>query len=1139
MTLTAEQFQTVMTGGEEARVKSLRKLLGYPLLQRDPEGSQFWFLRPGKDELDAADTCPIAVRFYSELNRATEQDIRSFLTEICGQQPEIYRHYSNRVNENQPVMYLLLPSEECIGKVALVLPTEGRLRQRNIQTFNWNSPEFLRSRLPRLYQEELPIAAKALHSIPLVERVFYPTAKTAQELAYELAKVTRQMEQVIPRVYKAERMDGYLHKLLKSFQRELLPGLKLISANEKDCSFADIYAQTIAYGLFTARVFGYVKYENDKKNQGKQREPDFNRESAWQQLPETNPFLRRLFRDVSEREPEELGDELIEKIVEIFGILRAAKMETILSDFRQKMYQEDIVIRFYEDFLAAYKPQMRERRGVYYTPEPVVSYIVRSVDHILRTDFGLPDGFADATKIQVKTPDGKGTTETHKVLITDPAVGTGTFLHGVIDHIHKSFQPKQETWSDYISQHLLPRLLGFELLMAPYAVAHMKLGLQLANFGYQFDTKERLRVYLTNTLQEAFQIPLADGYSNWIRDEADAANKIKQEAPVMVVLGNPPYSGHSVNTGTWITSLLKGKDTLTNQPTSNYFEVDGKPLGERNPKWLNDDYVKFIRLAQWRIEQTGYGILAFITNHGYLDNPTFRGMRQSLMTTFDDIYVLDLHGNSKKKEYCPDGSKDENVFDIQQGVTISIFVKRPNGRKESATVRHAHLWGVREVYEEASDERRLVGGKYHWLEKNDVSTTQWITLKPQSPFYLFVPQDTDLLAEYEQGWQVTNIFPVHSVGIVTARDALTIHFSEEEIWKTVADLANLPPEEARIKYNLGKDARDWKVEFAQKDLRTPDSFIKTKEAGPFKDKLAPILYRPFDVRYTYYTGKSRGFHCMPRAEVMRQMLTEKNVGLHLCRQIVSETWQHLQVTNKITDDCYVSNKTRERGYTFPLYFYPETQVEKDMGIVPRPNLCPKFIADFSMRLCMEFIPDGKGNQQRTFGPEDAFTYIYAVLHSPTYRLRYAEFLKIDFPRVPLTSDDELFRQLTAYGEELVALHLMTSPKLDNLITEFVESGGEAQSASSASRIVAPGHPKYSHGDVLINKKGDRFTGVPEEVWNFYIGGYQVCQKWLKDRKGRTLSDDDIQHYQRIVVALKETMSLMEKIDEAIPGFPIQ
>lgn len=1069
MTLTKELLRAVMTGTDSNRVEELRQILRYPVKQLDPKGSRFWYLRPGVDESEAEETCPIAVGFYSELNDATDQEIKRFLTSK-EQQKEIYGHYTSLVSEQQPVMYLLLPTKEGAGRVPLVLPNEGGLRQRQIQTFNWNEPELL-GRLSRLQQGELPIAAKALHSVPLVEWVFYEPIKTAEELARALADAARQIEQIIPKVYTAEKADGYLHKLLKSFQQELLPTLQLTSTNEKDYSFADIYAQTIAYALFTARVFSYVR----DKREGREKETHFDRESAWKQLPETNPFLRRLFQDVSERSPEELGDELTGAIAEIFGILRATKMDAILSDFRQKMNQEDIVIRFYEGFLKAYKPQMRELRGVYYTPEPIVSYIVRSVDQILKADFGLPDGLADATKVQVETKDGKSTKETHKVLITDVATGTGTFLYGVIDHIHKSFKPNQQlTWSDYVSQHLLPRLSGFELLMAPYAVAHMKLGLQLAELGYEFDTDKRLRVYLTNTLEEAFQIPPAGNFDNWIREEADAANKIKQEAPVMVLLGNPPYSGHSANNGTWISNLLKGKDTITSQQTSSYFEVDGKSLGEKNPKWLNDDYVKFVRFSQWRIEQTGYGILAFVTNHGYLNNPTFRGMRQSLMETFDDIYVLDLHGNIKKKEHCPDGSKDDNVFDIQQGVAISIFVKRPNGKKESANIYHSHLYGIRELYEDISNGQSLVSGKYHWLKENDVTTTQWTKLKPRSPFYLFVPQNTDSLAEYEQGWKVTNIFPVNSVGIVTGQDKETIALTQNQA-EVLASTHKLP-----------------------------------------EDTVALILYRPFDQRFIVYDSK---VVTRPRSKVTRHMLAGENIGLVSARSNKSDSPDHFFCSRFISEvKC---GESTTGSYFFPLYLYPDAG--NAQRSVSKQQRHPNFSQDF-----LNAITHKLGY---TATPETIFYYIYAIFHSPTYRNCYAEFLKIDFPRMPLTSNDKLFRQLATYGEELVALHLMKSFKLDNLITNFAESGD--------SRVVDAGHPKFSQGEVVINSKGDRFIGVPENVWNFHVGGYQVCQKWLKDRKGRTLSNEDIQHYQRIVVALKETIELMAKIDAVIPGFPIQ
>ncbi|WP_231948393.1 type ISP restriction/modification enzyme [Phormidesmis priestleyi] len=1094
---------------KESRVEALRERLLYPLKKRDPQGSDFWYLHPGESEADAEETAPISVGFFSELNDLTdEREIQRLLTSKEWQQ-KIYGHYLNRSVENKPVVYLLLPTEDGAGRVPLVLPTEGGLRQRNIQTFAWGSAE-LETRLNRLRQGELPIATKALISIPLVERAFYQPIKTAKDLAHLLAEAARRIEQIIPKVYKSEEHrypasqgnEGYLHKLLKSFQDELLPSLRLASENEKDYSFSDIYAQTIAYSLFTARVFSYVQ----DQRQGNPKETLFDRESAWQQLPETNPFLRRLFQDVSERSSDELGDELIGAIAEIFTILRAAKMDVILQDFREKQNRKDIVIHFYESFLDAYKQEMRERRGVYYTPESIVSYMVKSVDYILRKDFSLADGLADASKIQYGQANSKESRETHKVLITDVAAGTGTFLHGVIDHIYRSFDHNSADWSDYVAKDLLPRLLGFELLMAPYAVAHMKLGLQLLESGYKFNTPERLRVFLTNTLQEAFQIPSADGYDSWFRDEANAANAVKEKAPVMVILGNPPYSGVSENTGNWIHELLRGKDILNHQPTQSYFEVDGKPLNERK-HWLNDDYVKFIRFGQWRIEQTGYGVLAFITNHGYLDNPTFRGMRQSLMETFDDIYVLDLHGNVKKKESSPDGTKDANVFNIQQGVAIGVFVKRLNGNKTPATIHHSDVWGSQEA-------------KYRWLEDNDVETTHWETLAPQSPFYLFVPQDTQYLTEYEQGWKLTDIFPVNSTGIVTARDHFVLDFDRDSLLQRIQEFANptLSDVATREKYFWGKgsskypdgDTRGWKL---------PEARRKVQSDPDWEKRVVSCSYRPFDYRKLYYTEWMVDWS---RGEVMGHMLAGENLAFHVCRQTVSESWQHILATNQLTDDCYVSNKSRERGYTIPLHLYPEAESEKALGITRRPNLCQPFLNDITAKL--GYTPT----------PEAIFYYIYAIFHSPTYRSRYAEFLKIDFPRVPLTRNDTLFRQLAAYGEQLVALHLMKSASLaQNQLPQFVEQGGNC--------IVDPAHPKYEINtlSVIINKKGDRFTDIPQAVWNFYVGGYPVCAKWLKDRKGRTLSPQDITHYQQIVVALSETIKLMTAIDQAIPGFPIE
>ena len=655
MAVTDEQLKAVMTGSEEQRVKELRRLLDYPLQLKDPQGSKFWYLRPGVDESEAEDTRPIAVEFLSLLNQADDAEITRSLT--AEDPSHIQKHYLNQIGANQPALYILLPEASRTGRIAFVLPGETQeLRQRNIQTWDWQATELL-NRFRRISNAELPIAAKALLSIPLVERVFYEPAKTAEQLAKALAIVARQMERAIPEAYDQENDQGYLHKLLLSFQRELIPNLKLSSDNEKDYSFADIYAQTIAYGLFTARVFSHVQ---DQK-EGKQT--DFNRENAWALLPETNPFLRQLFHDVSDRNPAELGETLTDAIAEIFGILRAAEMKTILDDFRAKMNREDIVIRFYEDFLAAYKPQMRERRGVYYTPEPVVSYMVRSVDVLLKEKFNKPLGLADP-----------------EVMILDPACGTGTFLLWIFQLIHQRFEENPEaltdgladqSWSGYVKERLLPRIFGFELLMAPYAICHLKLGLFLEETGYKFDYGKRLGVYLINTLEDiklkeeeqqmVLDIPQME---RMIAEEGKSGSKVKKYDPIMVVVGNPPYSGHSANTNPWIKALVQ-----------DYYTVDGKPLGEKNPKWLQDDYVKFIRFGQWRIDQTQQGILAFVTNHGYLDNPTFRGMRRSLEKSFNQIYVMDLHGNTKKKEVSPDGSKDENVFDIQQGVSVCLLLK--------------------------------------------------------------------------------------------------------------------------------------------------------------------------------------------------------------------------------------------------------------------------------------------------------------------------------------------------------------------------------------------------------------------------------------------------------------------------------
>ncbi|MGE3843380.1 MAG: type ISP restriction/modification enzyme, partial [Vicinamibacterales bacterium] len=482
--------------------------------------------------------------------------------------------------------------------------------------------------------------------------------------------------------------------------------------------------------------------------------------------------------------------------------------------------------------------------------------------------------------------------------------------------------------------------------------------------------------------------------------------------------------------------------------------------------------------------------------HGYLDNPTFRGMRRSLMDTFQKIRVVDLHGNANKKERSPDGIEDKNVFDIRQGVAISLASRSG----VSAAVGHSHLWGSRE-------------SKYEWLAKHDVSDTDFVQLSPDSPFYFFEPQNTNCRAEYEVGWRVTEIFPVNGVGVVMARDSMTVDFHADALWERVNDFVSLPSEKARAKYSLGKDARDWRVVTAQADVRA---------TGPTKKKICAILYRPFDERFTYYTGNSRGFYASPCRKVMSNMAEADNLGMGLSRSVEIGRFEHVFCTNKIIGHHSVSVK--EVNYLFPLWILSTEKasislLEDEAG--RRPNLAPAFVRALTTALSAETygvfgLPSG-------LTPEDIFHYAYAVFHSPSYRSRYVECLRADFPRMPLTASLGLFKALARLGGALVSLHLLQSPKLSQRVTEIV--GGRNFEVEKVS---------WFENTVWIDKaQTTGFRGVRENVWNFHIGGYQVCEKWLKDRKGRRLSKDDITHFQKIVVALSETIRLMKEIDEVI------
>jgi predicted helicase len=907
-----------------------------------------------------------------------------------------------------------------------------------------------------------------------------PPAKDSRDLARRMAQLAHFIREAILIALEHEAGSGLLHNQMDAFKEALIPDL----TSEQ---FADMYAQTIAYGLFAARC--------QPPNPGEK----FTREHAAYLIPKTNPFLRQLFSVIA---GPNLPESILPYLDDLVALLRDTDIGAIMADFGKRTAKEDPIVHFYEDFLQAYDPKLRELRGVYYTPEPVVSYIVRSIDYILKNQFSKPLGLADKD-----------------VLILDPACGTGTFLYSVIKHVYDTLcrNGQKGQWNSYVSENLLKRIFGFELLMAPYAVAHLKLGLLLQELGYKFESDERLGVYLTNTLEEAAKkAQQIFAFADAITEEGRLAAEVKLNKKVMVVLGNPPYSGHSANRS-WEIKNGKRVPTFIGHLLQDYYKVDGEALGEKNSKWLQDDYVKFIRFAQWRIDRTGYGVLGFITNHGYLDNPTFRGMRQQLMQDFPEIHILDLHGNSKKKERAPDGSADENVFDIQQGVAIGIFTK-PMGNGSSSVTRHADLWGERE-------------SKYRTLPETDISGTQWEKLALVSPSYLFVPRESELAAEYEKGWKVTEIFPVNSVGIVTARDDLTIALARDELWKRVQEFVTLPAEDAREKYKLGKDAQDWKVEWAQRDL---------KESGPRRENIVPILYRPFDIRYTYYTGHSMGFMVRPRPEVMRRMVVGQNIGLVWTRPMSPNFEFSVLVSNCIIDQCAVGNKSAGAGISYlgPLLPYPS---DEEVLQLPSPssnvgvNLSPYFLKGFQDFVEIELLTDFATRFADPSGPRRIFDYTYSVFYAPSFRKRYAEFLKADFPRIPVTTNKQLFAALVEKGAELISLHLTESPALAKFITKYEQPGDHLV---EKVRYAAP-NPKagIKSGRVYIND-AQYFEGVPQNVWEFHIGGYQVCEKWLKDRKGRRLSSDDIDHYQKIVVALNETIRIMREIDEIIPGWPL-
>ncbi len=859
----------------------------------------------------------------------------------------------------------------------------------------------------------------------LLEKFFSfstPEIQKSSDLSIQLAKRTRFLEHILQE--ELSRKNEEISRFYKAFQEELIGTL----TKER---FADLYAQTITYGLFAARM----NVQNG-----------FKRETAWKSIPESLPLLKEIFYSMT---GPHFPESLTWIVDDISQMLEKADISSILKEFKTTRWDEDPVIHFYETFLATYNPEERERLGVYYTPLPVVSYIVRSIHKLLKDKFGKGEGFA-----------------TSDVTLLDPAAGTLTFVVQAIKQVQKELEEKKKEGliTSYIEEHVLPHFHAFEILVAPYTVGHFKVSMILEDMGYRFKEGERFQFYLTNTLE--MKEPKQISFLIDLAKEGQEAKRIKEKVPILVVLGNPPYSVSSENKSEFIEDLMDD------------YKEDVRD--ERNIQPLSDDYIKFIRFAHWKIAQARRGILGFISNNSYLSGIIHRGIRRKLLETFDEIYLLNLHGSSRIGEKTPEGGKDENVFDIQQGVTIALYVKLEKPPKEKK-VYYADLWGLR-------------GDKYGYLFGNDVKTTKWQELEPVAPYYFFVPKDFALQFEYEQFWKITEIFKDWSTGVKTHRDHFVIDFDEQILKRRIAMFRNLSMQDEFIKQTFKlKDTRDWILSKARMELAEDENWERN---------FTKILYRPFDCRHIYY---SQGIIEFPRYEIMRHM-TRENLGLIMPKQFKEKSGAF--VTQEIAGHKTVS--AYDINYLFPLYLYSDERKKQLFDEEERiPNFTPEFL---------QAVKESVGSD---LTPEKIFCYIYAVLYCHTYRKDYEELLKIDFPRIPLPSDYGVFKELSNFGKELIDLHLLKSSALGETEIGFPKGG-----SSTVGKV------SYDEeNQIVFISKEQYFEGISREVWEYRIGAYQVMEKYLKDRKKQKLSLDEINHYMKMAKAIRLTIELQEKIDD--------
>ncbi|WP_121275726.1 type ISP restriction/modification enzyme [Helicobacter pylori] len=914
----------------------------------------------------------------------------------------------------------------------------------------------------------------------------------AKDFANALSAPTKYLKDALI----AYQKDDQVSSIFKNFKEYLYEELSFED-------FSDAFAQTLTYSLFIAKLnhpFEKINLDNVRSSIPKN----------FAVIREMADFLKKL----------DAIQEIQWLLNEILSLINHVDMDSIIKDLND---DKDPYLHFYETFLSAYDPKLREKKGVYYTPDSVVKFIINALDSLLKTHFkDAPLGLKSAL-------------DNENIKLLDFATGTGTFL---LEAFRKALEVRKTSDGGISTkedkyQNLLKQFYGFEYLIAPYAIAHLNLSQAFKEeFKKPLKENDALKIILTNTLIQPSEIIAYRGLNPIFEKELSNAQEIKKNENILIITGNPPYSGASENKGLFewevkatygiepefqtieieknvkltdkIQTLLKNIQKQKESGSKNALKElknlhsKYKLQKEKNPKWLLDDYVKFMRFAQNKIESLGHGLFGFISNNAFLDNPTFRGLRRSLLECYDELYILNLHGNARKKEETPQGAKDENVFNIMQGVSINLFVKKAQTTKPKIF--------YYDVYGERAE-------KYAFLAQNDLDSIEWLELAPREPFYSLIPQETPLLEEYEQGFSVQDMFQISSVGIVTGRDHVVFHKDKESLLKLLKDFSTLEPSELRRIYKIKKDSRDWRLEYAIKDVKA--------NANNLEEYIVSCQYRPFDYRWTYYTGKSKSFIAYPRGEVFKHMLpppppinpktpnqTRKNVALITSRRFCQSQKSGVGfVSNKISDLRTWTCPGMEGGdYVNPLYH--------------NPNYTENFTPEFRSFIDKRY--------SHPFEPLEVLGYIYALLYSPNYRKRYEDFLKIDYPKILFTNNKDLFRALSLLGIELIGLHVLNQESLNHSFDKLKDPTiGESYYKEAHDRNPIIKKPSHNEPEqrLYINHSA-YFRGVSEEIYNYMIGGYGVLDKYLKSHKNEPC---DFNHVSNIIKVIARTIEIQKTL----------